>query len=464
MSDGGGPVRSGGEPALGRRLLSARAVSDGDATPRGGGQLAFRRRLFTALGVVGAALGVVSALRAVVVGGQVLYVIVNLTAVVAATVLVVLARRAERLDGLSGVVVGVVFAAGFGAMFLGGAGAYGTMPTYFILALVFVALMFDGVRARVLAGGLTAFYLALIVWAYVRLGGVAPPALDGVWLWDTILGFIGSAVGVSVAVMWQVSLYRRNEERLAERNRTLEALDQARAEFLGNVSHELKTPLAVIDAYAQASQRAVMGQGPPQELAEDLRVIAAQAARMALLVSSLVDAARIDEGAFGIQVGPVELGGLIQDTLAAHYPILTRGGNTLEIAPDAACPVVLADAGRIGQVLVNLLVNAAKHTEGGRIGVDTRIVGGFAEVTVSDTGEGIPPDVLPMVFERYKTAARRTSAARVDADHRADTGIGLGLFIAHHIVTRHGGTIEVSSIRGEGTTVAFTLPLAAESV
>jgi signal transduction histidine kinase len=430
-------------------------------TSNNGGQLSFRRRLFTSLGIIGGVLGVVSAIRAIIIKDQLLYVVINLTASLAACVLVLLARRAKRLDALSGVVVGSVFMLGFGAMFIGGAGAYGTMPTYFILALVFVSLMFDGKRAWLLNTCLIVFYIALIVIVFFRPVN-APVVLDTVWLWDMVAGFIGSAVGVSLAVMWQVRLYQRNEESLAMRNQTLEKLDQARAEFLGNVSHELKTPLAVIDAYAQTTQKAIKDKTllRPESLARDLAIIATQSTQMALLVSSLVDVARIDEGVFTIQPRPTELSELVQNTLDTHYPIITRSGNTVEVATDADWPMVFADPQRISQVLVNLLVNASKHTHSGLIRLDVRVVDQFAEITVSDTGSGIAQDELPSVFERYKTATNRTPAAKVDAQHGADTGVGLGLFIAHHIITRHGGAIWIKSTSPQGTTVVFTIPVA----
>jgi signal transduction histidine kinase len=333
------------------------------------------------------------------------------------------------------------------------------MPAYFMMAFVFTALMFDGRRVWILAGILAVIYGGLFVVAFIRYDA-RPPTLDTEWFVSYLTGFALAAIAVTVAVTWQVRLYRTNQAALAAHNRVLEQLDRARVEFLGNVSHELKTPLAVIAAYAQDSRRALAGDTRPDDLAADLGVIATHADRLGLMVSQLLDAARIEEGRLTVTPRRWEVAAIVQDTLETYGPMLTRHGNQVEVCPGQPVRPVLADPPRIGQVLINLLVNASRHTHGGRITISVRQVATEVEVSVVDTGEGIAPEHLDGIFERYRTMAARTPASRVDAGHRADTGIGLGLFISRHIVTAHGGRIAIRSTLGEGTTVTFTLPLA----
>ncbi|MDR1152023.1 MAG: HAMP domain-containing histidine kinase [Bifidobacteriaceae bacterium] len=425
-----------------------------------GAQVAFRRRLFYALGSVGTLLGLVSGTQALLAADRTGEIWPNFGAAAIALTLMWYVRRSTRENRFAVgyiLVVAVVFAGGFGALFFAADGLFGAMPAYFMLAFVFTSLMFDGRRVWILVTALTAVYCILFVVAFTRYTA-HPPELDTEWFVSYLTGFALAVAAVVVAVTWQVRLYRANQAALAAHNRVLEQLDRARVEFLGNVAHELKTPLAVIAAYAQDSSQAIASGARPEDVAADLRTIATHAERLGLMVSQLLDAARIDEGKLTVTPRREEVAAIVQDTLDTYGAMLTRHGNRIEVHPGPPVPPVMGDPPRIAQVLINLLVNASRHTHGGRITISARQAGGMVEVSVADTGEGIAPEHLDGIFERYRTMAARTPASQVDTRHPADTGIGLGLFISRHIITAHGGQIAIRSALGEGTTVTFTLP------
>lgn len=250
---------------------------------------------------------------------------------------------------------------------------------------------------------------------------------------------------------------QRDLLRLAEEEKAmLKRLDRLKTEFLGNVSHELKTPLTVMSGYAQYSRKTLAGMPEMAEAENRMMLIASEADRLALMVTQILDATRIEEGRMMIDPRPASIAAIIQKTVNTYYPVFSKNNNTLKIGRNAGLPSVLCDEARISQVLVNLISNAARHTRDGVITVSAEAAGSFAVVTVSDTGAGIAPEYLPHLFERFKSGAGQEEGAR----NKTETGTGLGLYICRHIVETHGGKITLRSAPGEGTAVSFTLPLA----
>jgi two-component system sensor histidine kinase BaeS len=143
---------------------------------------------------------------------------------------------------------------------------------------------------------------------------------------------------------------------------------------------------------------------------------------------------------------PTDLAALIEETVSAYAGQPTMPGVQITAEVEPALPMVNVDAGRIRQVLSNLLSNAVRHVPAdGRVRVVARRVAGAVQVEVTDNGPGIPPDLLPHVFERF-------------AKDPSSPGSGLGLAIARDLVEAHGGTIEAISLPGQGTTMRFRLP------
>lgn len=228
-------------------------------------------------------------------------------------------------------------------------------------------------------------------------------------------------------------------------------LDRLKTEFLGNVSHELKTPLTVMSCYAQDSRDALRGGKSIETVEKNLKVITAEAERLALMVSQLLDISRIDEGKMQMDRRETEPAMLAQNTLNTYYPLFTQRGNGITFSRSGSLRPVLCDPDKIEQVLINLLTNASRHTDGGQIRVGVGEEGDFARFTVSDDGEGISPETLPHIFERYMSG---------DGVSGRNTGCGLGLYISKYIVEAHGGSITAESVPGTGTTVSFTIPFA----
>ncbi len=224
----------------------------------------------------------------------------------------------------------------------------------------------------------------------------------------------------------------------------LRQIETTRREFVSNVSHELRSPLASIKALTESLQDGAFDE--PAVAADFMERIQKEVTRMGSLVDDLLALSRLESGQTPLNLGPLDLRALTDD-LVDSYSTHSDGVRIEQIMP-ADLPLVTGDEGMVRQVLVNLLENALKFTsEGGRIGVGAVAGGKFVEVRVKDTGAGIPPEHLPHVFERFYKVDRA----------RRDGGTGLGLAIVKHIVQVHGGDVSVESEEGAGSTFAFTL-------
>jgi signal transduction histidine kinase len=227
----------------------------------------------------------------------------------------------------------------------------------------------------------------------------------------------------------------------------MESLERLRRELVANVSHELKTPIAALRAQLENLLDGV--EEPRPEL---LAVMLQQTERLSRLVEQLLDLSRLESGDIPMRIEPVPLAPLVEQVVAevgvARPDRDIRVRNT--VPPDLA--PVTADRERIHQVLLNLLDNAFRFTPpGGTVTVSAVQRGQVCEVSVADTGPGIPSEHLPYVFERFY---------RVDpARSREDGGTGIGLAIARSVVDAHGGRIWADSRVGEGSRFTFALPV-----
>ncbi|MDA8219684.1 MAG: GAF domain-containing sensor histidine kinase [Dehalococcoidales bacterium] len=242
---------------------------------------------------------------------------------------------------------------------------------------------------------------------------------------------------------------------LRERQRQLQqaqAEAKARQEFVGVVSHELKTPVAVIQAYTDLLLRRAEKAGGDANT-DVFRRIAEQADRMLGLIEQLLDLQRMEAGLFPLEISRFDL------TEAARYMLeglqTTTQQHELVLAADGPV-IVSADRRRVEEVLQNLLDNAIRYSsEGGRIEVSVRQVGegpagNKAVVAVRDRGQGIPAEEQALIFERFYQGG--------DHLRRGHVGLGLGLYISREIARRHGGDMWLESAPGKGSTFYFSLP------
>ena len=254
------------------------------------------------------------------------------------------------------------------------------------------------------------------------------------------LRFTGEARGV-VMVLHDITELRR--------------LEQVRTEFVANVSHELRTPLTAIHGYLETLLDGALEE--PENARKFLEIVFRHTERLGRLTDDLTDLSNIELGRISLRLEPTAVSDVADSVLAIIAPRAVAGQVSVEAKLPAGLPEVVVDRDRLAQILINLVDNAVKYTpKGGHVRVEGRVAErGMVEVTVRDTGVGIPRADLPRLTERFY---------RVDKARSRDLGgTGLGLAIVKHLVLAHGGELDIDSELWKGTTVRFTLPTGYEA-
>ena len=402
--------------------------------------LDLRIQAFNLLGCAGIAAGIIAALSAILTGVSAVNAAINLLASVLAFFLLWFARRTNRYRACYIFTVVVIFIIAFPIMFFTSGGYHSGMPSFFVFALVFTAMMLSGWGRLIAIAVEFVIYVGACLIAWLRPDTVIFFATEQDFVIDAIIGIVVSGALLLLVILLYMRIYNNRQERLEE-------LDKLKTEFLGNAAHELKTPLTVISGYAQKSRKRVSGIPQMKTVENYMSLIGSEADRLALMISQILDVTRIEEGRMAMNIRPASVMEIVQDTVATYYPVFSKNNNTLDMSGVPDLPTVLCDPQRIMQVLVNLISNAARFTRDARITLSAGERADFVNITVADTGEGIAPELLLMVFDRFKSLGG------------AETGTGLGLYICKHIVEAHGGEISVVSEVDKGTAVTFSLPV-----
>jgi len=269
-----------------------------------------------------------------------------------------------------------------------------------------------------------------------------------------LLLFLGIGTSISILSQARLSLEAKRRQLLANEQDARRAAEDAnwfKDEFLSTVSHELRTPLNAINGWALML---CAGRLDAAQSARALETIVRSAKSQNQLIDDLLDVSRIIAGKMRLDVARLKLGSVIEAAVETVRPAAEAKGIHLSAPLDPEAETVSGDAERLQQVVWNLLSNAVKFApNGGRVEVRLKRAGSHVEIVVTDNGQGIKPEFLPYVFERFRQEDGGTG--------RQKGGLGLGLAIVRHIVETHGGTARaVSEGLGKGATFTVALPIA----
>ncbi|MBQ7302585.1 MAG: HAMP domain-containing histidine kinase [Clostridia bacterium] len=225
----------------------------------------------------------------------------------------------------------------------------------------------------------------------------------------------------------------------------IDATERMKNDFISSVSHELRTPLTAIKGW---SETMADGVDDPELMKAGLAIIRSETERLTGMVEELLDFSRMQDGKMTLKPERVDVGAELEEVILLLREKATAEGITLNYVETDGLPFVMADPARLKQVFINIVDNAIKYSgRGGRVRVEAAQMGSRLQIVISDNGVGIKPEDLPKVKTRF-----------FRADH-ARPGSGVGLAVADEIMHRHGGSLDIHSEYGKGTTVTLTLPL-----
>ena len=230
------------------------------------------------------------------------------------------------------------------------------------------------------------------------------------------------------------------------------ASQKSQRDFVANVSHELKTPLTSIQGFAQAILDDTAN--TPEARKQAAQIISNESGRMHRMALDLLDLARLEAGTADLQMSRMDMGVLLQSVVDKFALQAQKAGVDLRLDVPDGLPSIIGDGDRLAQVFTNLVDNALRFTPAnGEIALSAEKAGGEMEVSIADTGSGVPHVALPRLFDRFYQADPSRAGGEAH-------GAGLGLAIVKEIVEAHGGKIGVRSTVGRGTTFTIRLPLA----
>lgn len=282
-------------------------------------------------------------------------------------------------------------------------------------------------------------YAAFSAWTFDSLNTWIPLVAPSIQLLITFIVFIS----------FQLLLNEQETWRLQQEKRYLKEVEEVKTNFLSLVSHDLKTPLAKIQAVAD---RLLAGSAPNQ-VQEDAKIVRRSTQELNRYIQSLLQVTRVESTHFEVRKTPADINELIQKVVEDLRPLANEKSIRIRESLEPLFSVEL-DTTLIYEVLLNLLENAIKYTPtGGSVEVQSQEVENEVLVTVSDTGEGIPPEEQGRVWDKFYRGRKHDTTTK---------GSGLGLYLSKFFIQLHGGRVFLSSTPGHGTKIGFALPITGE--
>jgi signal transduction histidine kinase len=404
-------------------------------------QLEFRVRLFNVLAMAGTVVPFFIGASRLITGQNILVTLIDWGSAALAFGLMYYAARTQKYMRCYFITIFVIFLGLFPYLYFIMGGYRGGVMAFFLFSIVFTAFMLEK-KTAYLAVSLELFVYSVCMVASFIYPGLVTGFSDesGVFI-HNLVTFLASAASLAIISLVHFRLYNEQQRKLDDQNALLAQSNKMKTEFLSNASHEMRTPLTVISVNVQTVMDILDDMGNSvndPETNELLQTAQNEIMRLSRMVGGMLTLASMSENT---ERRELNLSWLLENGVETLRLNLSRRGNVIETDIERAL-TVFGNADLLTQALTNILQNAGANTENGTIRVSAKRGRGEITITIRDTGSGIPPEILPHVFERGVSTG----------------GTGFGLYLCKTVIESHGGNVWIESGPGEGTAVYYTLP------
>jgi signal transduction histidine kinase len=405
-------------------------------------RLPFRIRVFNVIGLTGVILSFASAINAIMSKSPVLVTASLAAAVVAVIMMYIFTFTRFRLP-IKIITVTVVFCTIFPLMFFE-VGNYGMI--IFVLGILFSSVLFEKKKNAILICiALMIYYSGFIIIAHFHPFSITEADFAEIRM--QLMTFVLVSGAVSITVVWLVDAYERQTEELKKTN-------DEKVEFLSVFSHELKTPLTSISGFAQLGERISLT-GDPSSPKDIMQIqtgfarISRAAEHLKRMSQQLLEVTMIEQGVIEINLAPCGFFDLCEQIKGQFEGANENNNNEIIIAKTSNLPMINADPDKLLQVLFNLVKNADRHTQNGKITLSAKEDNDRINIFITDTGTGIPSELIQYLFKKYP----QTEISGIKTDH------GMGLYICKTYTTAMGGEITLVQTSDKGSEFMISLPV-----
>lgn len=415
-------------------------------------ETSLRIHIFNMLAISGIVMTVIFLLIAFITDTVAKNIILNILPGIVCIGLLILSSRTGSYKLCYALSIILCFLILFPLFFFTGGGYIGGMPVYFVFAVVFTSYMLDGLVALLVVSLELLIYVGISIYAYFYPLSVTPLQNDQAILIDILATVISVSCVLIITMRLQLNLYKRHHKALHLAKQHAEAANQTKTTFLASISHEIRTPLHLILNLNEMISR----QSSNREVLEYTAGIRQAGVLLQALGENVLDMAKIETGQLQTQAAWYDPAALVDILSFMGQNLCQKKGLAFHLHRGADLPASLyGDLSYIRHIAVNLLENAIKYTDQGKVNLSIDALPHSAEmvhlkISVKDTGIGISSENIPHLFEPFTRIT--------PFPHRHITGAGLGLTIVKHLTEKMHGTIDVSSTPGAGSTFTVHIP------
>ncbi|MCL2049951.1 MAG: HAMP domain-containing histidine kinase [Defluviitaleaceae bacterium] len=410
-----------------------------------GRELELRVRLYNILACIGLATGLYSGVYRLVIGAGLRHIWLHFALVIFSALMLWYATKSKNYQRCYVITIVVVFFIIFPIVFVNLGSYTGGIPMFFVFAVLFTVFMLVGKKMFVFVALELLLYVSLFLYAYFFPENVSRISNEFIIVLDNIVVFLVVSIGLSAAMAAHIHLFDKQNKELEAARKQTEEYAKMKSELFAEMSHEMRTPLTVMSAYAQFAVEQIRISGANEQTLADLSTISEEAQRLAEMADgtlkmllSFSEKTQTNKS----EVTPVDVGDLATRLIRLLKPVAQRRGSSLSLFVENGIPKIQGDAGELTQLLWNITQNALAHA---RSNIEMAVLASGATITVTlkDDGGGIDPKLLPHVFERGVSDGAEKS--------------GIGLSVCREIALKHGGDISIQNEMGAGTCVSVIL-------